>query len=103
MKECWLYLLQPSILKKSRGFGKSHHFFVKFKIYSTYTKKKNNINPFQANVPLIEKPTKWMIITSKMFEKRQWKSDIWVKLQVDELYLYFKCHSSTGVFHTFFW
>ena len=39
-----------------------------------------SFNPFQANVPLMEKSSaKWMIITSKMCEKHMWKSDIWSK------------------------
>ena len=36
-----------------------------------------------------------------MFEKHLWKNDILSKDAVDDLHLYLKCHSSTGIFQTF--
>ena len=36
-----------------------------------------------------------------MFEKHMWKSGILSKVQAIDLNLYFKCHSSSGVFQTF--
>ena len=77
MNERMLTLLITVVYFKeiSRFLAKAIIFLLSLK-YIVLIQKKNNINPFQAKVPLIEKPTKWMIITSKMFEKRQWKSDI---------------------------
>ena len=48
------------------------------------------------NVPLMYKPGSWFLL-AKMFEKHPWKSD----MQVNDLPLYLKCHSSIGVFQTF--
>ena len=47
--------------------------------------------------------TRQLVFTSKMLEKRLWKSDILSKdADADDLYLYWKCHSSTGVFFKHF-
>ena len=73
MKECWLYLLQPSILKKSRGFGKSHHFFVKFKIYSTYTKKKTILTHFKLKFHLLKNQLNGWLLLAKCLKNASGK------------------------------
>ena len=45
--------------------------------------------------------TRWMVFTSKMCGNTCGRVTFHVKMQVIDLHLYLKCHSSTGVFHTF--
>ena len=53
------------------------------------------LNLFQADVPIKEKPGGWFFLAK--YEKHLWKSKILSK----DLHLYLRCHSSTDVFQTF--
>ena len=55
-----------------------------------------DVNPFPANVPF--KQIRLLVFISKMFEKTCGRVAFKVKMQVINLYLYLKCHSTTDNF-----
>ena len=55
---------------------------------------------FQANVPLMEKPGVWFLLT-KCMKNTCLRVTLYVKMQVDEFHVYLKCHFFTAVFYTF--
>ena len=58
------------------------------------------INPFSTNVLLMQKPGSWFLLV-KCLKNTCGKVTFSVKMQVDDLHLYLKCHSSTGFFKHF--
>ena len=58
------------------------------------------INPFSTNVLLMQKPGSWFLLV-KCLKNTCGKVTFSVKMQVDDLHLYLKCHSSTGAFQNF--
>ena len=66
------------------------------------------INSFSINVPIMDKPGSWFLLSKCLknscgrmtFQVKMQVIDL-VKMQVIDLHLYSKCHSSTGVFQTF--
>ena len=58
------------------------------------------INPFLTNIPLTDKPGSLFSLAKCLENTCGWVT-FSVKMQVMDLHLYLKCHSSTGVFQTF--
>ena len=58
------------------------------------------LNLFSTNVPLTDKPGNWFLL-AKCLKNTCGRVTFSVKMQVIDLHLYLKCHSSTGVFQTF--
>ena len=60
------------------------------------------VNPFSTNVPITGKPGS-LFLLAKCLKNTCGRVTFLVKMQVDDLHLYVKCHSSTGVIETFCW
>ena len=60
------------------------------------------LNLFSPNVPFMDKPGS-LFLLAKCLKNTCGRVTFLVKMQVDDLHLYVKCHSSTGVFETFCW
>ena len=58
------------------------------------------INPFLTNVPFMDKPDCWFLL-AKCFKNTCGRVTFQVKMQVIDLHLFLKCHSSTSVFQRF--
>ena len=58
------------------------------------------INPFSINVPFMQKPCSWFLI-AKRLKNFCGRVTFYIKMHVDDMHRYLKCHSSTGVFQTF--
>ena len=95
-------------------FSNSQTIQVKFHEVAKYTEKWNcykllegslkikkfPLNPFQANIPFMERPDSWLL-QAKCVKKHLCENDILSKdagPQVDDPHLYLKCHSSKCVF-----
>ena len=59
-----------------------------------------NVKPFSTNVPPMQKPGRRFFL-AKCVKNNCGRATFYVKMQVDDLHLYLKCHSSTGVLQTF--
>ena len=59
-----------------------------------------NINSFSTNVPIMDKPGIWFL-AAKYLKNTCRRVAYYVKMQVIDLHLYLKCHSSAGVFQPF--
>ena len=60
------------------------------------------LDPFTANFLLMEKPGSWFTLAKSMKSTRG-RVTFYIKMQVNYLHLYLKCHSSTGIFPRFYW
>ena len=56
------------------------------------------LNPFLGNVPLTDKLGNWFLV-AKCLKNTCGEVTFWAIMQVNDLHLYLKCHSSAGVFH----
>ena len=59
------------------------------------------LNPFSTNVPLMQKLVSCFLL-AKCLRNTCGRVTFLVNMQVDDLHLYLKCHSSTDVFQTFY-
>ena len=58
------------------------------------------VNPFSTNVPFIDKSGSWILLANYL-RNTYGRVTFYVKMQIIDLHLYLKCHSSTDVFQTF--